>query len=211
MRRFRQVSQWTLVLALAALNGGCMLIPEIEDRIVELAVGGSTTAELVSAGSLNTIDETVTVDVLDGLNIGQILADAGIDVSDVRRIALSGVEYRVTVADPEPSREIVNGAITVDRNGSGPLPLVSTLTVGAGAVSDWQAAPLDPSGAAVAEINAMLNDIVAALPGSPPSNLTTVTFHLAGQSIPGNVPTNFTWVVKVKITVTGLVKVTIPT
>lgn len=211
MRTFRHAPQWTLVLALAALNGGCMLVPEIEDRIVELAVGGSTTVEFVSSGTLNTFDETATMDVLDGLNLGQILADAGIDVADVRRIALSGVEFRVTVADPDDSREIVNGTVTLDRNGSGPLPLISSFVAGAGAVSDWQVAPLDPSGAAVAEINLMLNDILAALPNSPPANLTTVTFHLDGQSIPGNVPTNFTWEAKVNITITGVVKVTVPT
>jgi hypothetical protein len=187
-----------------------MLVPEIEERIVELAVGGSTTVELVSFGTVSTFDETYTVNVLEGLDLGQILADAGIAPSDVKNVALSGVDYRVTVADPVELREIINGTITIDRNGSGPLTLISNFNAGAGAVTDWQAALLDPGGAAVAEINAMLGDIVAALPGMPPPQLTTVTFHIGGQSIPGNVPTDFTWEVKVKITVTGIVKVDVP-
>ena len=97
MHLFRHRPRWILVFALAAMGGGCMLVPEIEDRIVELAVGGSTTVELVSQGSVNTIDETSTVNILEGFDLGQILADAGINVSDVRNIALSGVEYRITV------------------------------------------------------------------------------------------------------------------
>jgi hypothetical protein len=200
-----------LVLALAVMNGGCLLIPKLKDRIVELAVAGTTVVEFVSSGSLNTINESKTVNVMDGFDLAQILSDAGIDVSDVKDIAVSGVEYRVTIADPEPSREIQNGTITIDRNGSGPKALVSGFTAGAGAVSGWQGAPLAPSGAAVAELNAMLDDIRTALPGVPASNLTTLTYRVTGTSFPGSVATNFTWEMKVKITITGTVDVSVPT
>src|SRR5438093_1101434 len=109
MRLIRHWSAWSLVLALAVMNGGCILVPEIKDRFVELAVGGSTTVEFVSFGTVNSYNETSTVDVLSGLNLAQILADAGIDVSNASKIALAGVDYRVTVADPDAAREIVGG------------------------------------------------------------------------------------------------------
>lgn len=211
MRRFISRSQLALVLALAVMNGGCVLIPEIKDRIVELAVGGSSVVEFVSNGTVNSYNETNTINVLDGFNLGQILADAGIDVSDVTNIALSGVEYRVTVADPEAGRQIVNGNVTIDRDGVLGMPLISGFTANADAVSDWQMAPLDPGGAAVASINTMLNDIRTELPLSPPPNVTTVTYHVTGQSVPTVVPTNFTWEVKIKITITGTVTVSVPT
>jgi hypothetical protein len=213
MRTMKRLALPTLVLALGLMNGGCMLIPEIQDRIVELAVGGSTDVEFVSSGTLNNFNETSTINILDGFNLAQILDDAGIDVSSVTHIKISGVDYRVTIPDPEASREIVNGTVTTDRNGSGPLALISNFSAGAGAASDWQPAPLDPGGAAVGDLNAMLQSIVDALKNgtSPPSNLTTITYHLTGQSLPGTVATHFTWQMKVKITITGTVTVSVPT
>jgi len=213
MRTMKRLALPALVLALGLANGGCMLIPEIKDRIVELAVGGSTAVEFVSVGTINTFNETSTVDILDGFNLAQILSDAGVDVASVTHIKISGVDYRVTVPDPNASREIVDGTITTNRNGSGPLPLISGFSAAAGAASDWQPAPLDPNGAAVADLNAMLQSILDALKNgtSPPANLTTITFHIGGQSVPTLVPTNFTWQMKVKITITGTVTVSVPT
>ena len=211
MRGIKKWTWMTLVLVVAAMNGGCLLVPEIKDRIVELAVGGSTVVEFVSSGTINSFDEANTVNILNGFDLAQILADAGVDPASVTNIALSGVDFRVTIPDPEASREIANGTLTIDRNGSGPLPLVSNFSAGAGATTDWQVAPLDPSGAGAEEINLMLNDILHALPSPPSPNLTTVTYHLTGQSIPGNVPTHFTWELKVRITVTGTVTVSVPT
>jgi hypothetical protein len=213
MRTIKSLALPTLVLALGLMNGGCMLIPEIKDRIVELAVGGATQVEFVSSGTLNTFNETSTLDVLSGFNLAQILNDAGIEVSNVTNIRISGVDYRVTIPDPDATREIVNGTVTTNRNGSGALPLVSNFSAGAGATSDWQPAPLDPGGAAVTDLNAMLQSILDALKlgTSPPSNLTTITYHITGQSLPGNVPTNFTWQMKVKLTITGTVTVSVPT
>ena len=211
MRRFRSWPRMAVVLALGVLNGGCILIPEFKDRVVELAVGGTTVVEFVSNGTVNNHDERDTVNVLNGFNLGQILADAGIDVSNVSNIALSGVEYRVTVADPNAGRQIVNGNVTIARDGSGELTLISGFNAAAGAVTGWKVAPLDPGGAAVTEINAMLNDIRTELPLSPPPNLTTLTYHLTGQSLPALIATNFTWEVKIKITITGTVKVSVPT
>ena len=211
MRRFRSWPQLALVVTLAVMNAGCVLIPEMKERVVELAVGGSTTAAFTSSGTLNTFDETNTVDVVGGLgfHLQSILTDAGIDVSQVTDIKVSGVDYRVTV--PETGREIQHGVITLARNGSGSLPLISNFNASAGAVTDWQPAPLDPGGLAVAQINGMMNDILAALPNDPASNLTTITYHIGGDSVPADVATDFTWEIKIKLTITGKVKVSVPT
>jgi len=104
----------------------------------------------------------------------------------------------------------VNGTLTTTRNGGPEFPLLSGFTAAAGAVTGWQPAPLDPGGDAVADLNAMLDDIRAALPGSPPPNLTTVRYHLTGQSLPAEIPTRFTWELKVKVTIAGTVRVRVP-
>ncbi|MGH7731217.1 MAG: hypothetical protein ACRENJ_08215 [Candidatus Eiseniibacteriota bacterium] len=211
MRRLRCLPHRALVVAIGLVNGGCILIPEIEHRIVELAVGGTTVVEFVSNGTINNHDETSTVNILDGFDLAQILADAGVDVSNVTNIALAGIEYRVTVPDPEASRQIVDGTVTIRRGLGLELPLISGFNAGAGAVTGWQVAPLDPSGAAVALINSILNDIRGELPLSPPPDVTTITYHVTGQSVPANIATNFTWELKIKITITGTVQVSVPT
>lgn len=211
MRCFRSWPRMALVLALGVMNGGCILIPEIKDRIVELAVGGTTVVEFVSSGTVNNHDETNTINVLDGFNLGQILADAGIETSELIDIALSGVDYRVTIPDPQAGRQIANGNVTINRDGSGELTLISGFNASAGAATGWLPVPLDPGGAAVADINTMLNEIQTALPANPPVNRTTITYHVTGQSLPANIGTNFTWEMKIKITIIGRVQVSVPT
>jgi hypothetical protein len=165
----------------------------------------------VTSGSGSTIDQTNTVNILEGLDIAQILADNGIDVSDVTNIALAGLEYRITVPDPEATRQIVNGTVTIARNLGPELALISGFNAGAGAATGWQAAPLDPGGAAVAEINDILNTIRTELPLSPPPDATTITYHVTGGTTPTAVPHNFTWELKVNLTITGTVKVKVLT
>ena len=212
MRRFRYLPSVALVAALGVANGGCILIPDIQDRIVELAVGGSTVVEVVTSGSGSSVDETNTVNILDGLDIAQILADNGIDVTDVSDIALAGIEYRITVPDPEPTRQIVNGTVTIRHALLDPeLPLISGFNAGAGAATGWQVAPLDPGGTAVALINSILDDIRTELPLSPPPDVTTITYHVTGGTTPTAVAHNFTWELKIKLTITGTVKVKVLT
>jgi hypothetical protein len=207
-----------LVLALAVMNGGCVLIPELKDRIVELAVGGSTAVALTTHGEINTIDNSGTVNILDDLDVPKILDDAGVSADSVVSIVFSGVDYRVTSPDPQADRTITNGNVTISRGGNGPFPLVTGFSAGAGtgnAVTEWTAGPLDPNGAAVSEINAALSAILASLKNGgtypPPAAQTTFTYRVVGNSNPGSVPTNFTYELKIKVTVTGKVKVTIPT
>src|SRR5438552_1760093 len=157
MRRFRFWPHTALVLALAVMNGGCVLIPELKDRIVELAVGGSTAVAFTTHGEINTIDNSGTVNILDDLDVPKILEDAGVSADSVVSIVFSGVDYRVTSPDPQADRTITNGNVTISRGGNGPFPLVTGFSAGAGtgnAVTEWTAGPLDPNGAAVNEINA---------------------------------------------------------
>lgn len=219
MRSFRFWPQMALVLALSVMNGGCVLIPELKDRIVELAVGGSTVVELTTNGDVNTLDDTDDVNVVSGLDIAGILADANVDVSDVTSIKFTGVEYRVTVPDPQADRAITDGLIEITRDPagtpSGPYPLISDFNAGAGtgnAVTSWTAAAIDPDGNAVTQINNILAAILTGLQGgaTPSAGQTTIRYHVTGTSSPTGIATNFTYEIKLKITITGTVKVKVP-
>ena len=195
-----------LVLALAMLNGGCILIPEMKDRLVELAVGGTTSAVFTVQGVTTSVNEIQIVDVGSQLNLAQILADNGIDVSQVTNISLASVSYRITDkgADPNPAQEITGWNITVQR-GAGPIDnLVVGFSAAPGAPSGFQGVPLTAAG--VATINTMLDDILGALPG-PPAN-PTATFRLTGNSL--SAP-NFEFELKITVSITGTVQVTVPT
>jgi hypothetical protein len=85
MRRFRFWPQLALVVAIAAMNAGCVLIPEIKDRVVELAVAGTTSKVFTVQRNGTTLDETYdTIDLSTDLDLGKVLSDAGIDVSQVK-------------------------------------------------------------------------------------------------------------------------------
>lgn len=205
MRRMIYVELAVLALALSTLGSGCPVIPQIKDRIVELAVGGSTIAEFVASGVINTYDDTKTVDLHDGLDLAQIIDDAGVDVSDVESVKLSGVSDRVTVPDPNPGRTIANGTVTIQRAGGAVTPLVTGFNVNVNSVTSFQTATLDPAGVAV--LNALLADLLAEVKTGTPASNTMVTYHVSGQSQPTGVETNFTWELKVDVSILGTVKV----
>ncbi len=208
MRRFRFWPPMALVLALAVMNGGCLLIPQIKDRLVELAVSGTTSSVFTVSGSDTQADVTDVVDVGAQLNLPQILDDAGIDVSQVTHIALSGVAYRIVRADADASREITSGTITIQRASGAVENLVIGFSAAPGAVSGFQNVTLDAAGVAV--INTLLADILAALPNAPAN--PSVTFHLTGTmtSTSGN-PADFDVEIKITIGITGTITVSVPT
>jgi hypothetical protein len=198
-----------LVVALAVMNGGCLLIPQLKDRIVELAVTGSTTVEFHASGLIPSFDEAKPFfDLRDSVDLAGILDDAGINVADVKNISLSGVAYRVSVKDPEPSREIVNGTVKITRFGGSEQPLVTAFNAAAGAVTPFTTATLDPAG--VTELNNLLDEWLAELKGGAPAN-TRFSYHVSGDSSPPEVNTDFYWQVKITISITGTVKVSVPT
>ena len=207
MRRFRYWPQMALVVALAVMNGGCLLIPDIKDKVVELAVTGSTVVEFHATGLINSFDEMKTIDLRDSVDLPGILDDAGIDVSKVTNISLSGVAYRISVADPEPSRQIVNGMVTVTRGGGSEQPLVTAFSAPAGAVTGYTTATLDPAG--VTQLNNLLDEWLAELQGGALAN-TVFSYHVSGGSTPSNVDTEFYWQVKITISITGSIEVSVP-
>jgi hypothetical protein len=205
MRTKRYVELMVIGLAALTLGSSCPLIPKVEDRVVELAVGGSTTAEFVAAGIINTYDDTQTVDIHDGVNLSQILSDGGIDVSDVKSVALSGVSYRVTVPDPNPGRTIANGNVTIQRAGGSEVPLVTNLNQNVDAATSFTTATLDPQGVAV--LNGILQDLLTEVQTGTPAANTTVTYHVLGDSQPTGASSSFTWQLKVDINIVGTIKV----
>jgi hypothetical protein len=206
MRRLGIWPQLAAVVALGVLNGGCILIPEIKDRIVELALTGDTVVEFHATGSSGVIDELKTINLRDSVDLVKILDDAGVDVNDVTNIALSGVAYRVSVADANPSKQIAGGSVTIARGGGSAQPLVTSFTAGAGAVSNFTTAPLDAAGVTI--INALLTDWLTEVQGGAPA-VTTITYHATGTTTPAP-STDFYWQLKITLAVTGKVKVSVP-
>lgn len=196
-----------LPLALC-LGAGCPLIPDIQEKIVELAVGGSTTAVFEAQGLINTIDETKTIDFADSLDIEQILDDAGVDVDSVISVNLAGVSYRVKRPDPTATRRIEDATITISRGGGAATPLVTSFSEDVNSVTSFKTAPLDAAG--VTLINDLLADILDNLQNGTPIGPTDLTYGLVGNSVPGGVDTDFAWELKVDITIVGTVKVEVP-
>ena len=212
MRRLYPWQKMALALSALALVSGCILIPEIVKKIVELALSGSTTVDFVAVGILNTHDARKTIDVEKDLNLLKVLDDAGIRVADLKDIKLLSVSYRVTRPEAAtPGREIQNGNVTIERGSGGgtETPLVSNFNVLVNAATTFQAALLDQAG--VALVNALLQDILTKAKGGVPTNPDLrITYHVTGDSVPGNVPTDFDWQLKIEVSIVGTVTVDVP-
>lgn len=206
MRTHRLLKVAALALVAALPNSGCVLIPELKDKIVQMVVGGSVEVPFTSTGKINNINETKTIDLTQEVDVAQILDDAGIDVSDVTDIKMSGASYIVLQPDAAADRTIVNGTVTAQR-GSGPVtPIVTSFTETVNTVTSYKTAPIDPAG--VTLINQMLSDYLTALKaGTTPTNMV-ITYTLTGQSTP-SAPTGFTWQVKLDVSIVGNVEVTV--
>lgn len=194
------------LLAFLTLGANCPLIPQIEERLVELALLHSTAVEFSSVGDLNVIDETETIDITNDFNLEQILNDAGVDVSQAKSIKVAGAAYVTTEPELGTGRRIENGTVTFNRAGGPTVTLVSNFSEWVNEVLEYKTAPLDAAG--VAELNALLADLLADLQDGPPSTANaTVTYHLTGQSIPALEETDFKWKLRLDISVVGTIKV----
>jgi len=204
--RTKKILQWSAVplVAFLALGANCPLIPEIEERIVELALLGSTAVEFTSQGEINTIDEVRVIDIRDDFDLDGLLDDAGVDVSEVKAIKVAGVSYRTTQAEVGTARTIMNGNVTIQRAGGPVVPLVTNFSEFVNEVLSYKTAPLDPAGVDV--INDIAADLLKELQDGTPAN-STVTYHLTGDSTPINEETDFKWEVKVDVSVVGTIKV----
>lgn len=189
-----------------SLGSGCPTVPKIEDRVVELALGSSTTLEIPAVGVINVYNQTSPPDSLaKDIDLASILSDAGVDIQDVKDIKLAGISYRVTVPDPNTGRSIDNATVTAARGAGGQTPLITNFSQNVSAASSWTKAPLDPAG--VTLINGILTDIlVAAKNGTQVSN-AVISYHVQGTSNPTVAITNFTWELRLDLSIVGSIRV----
>lgn len=187
---------------LAALFTGCILIPQIKDRVVDLATSGQAVAGFHATGSTNVYSETETYDLRSEVDIRDLVDKAGIDVSDVKSITLGGVSYRVTVPDANAARKITNGAVTIACQGNPDAAFIDNFTVNAGAATDWMTPTLNSAG--VAQVNALLASILTELHGGALAN-ESVKFTVNGTSSPaGN--TDFKYEIRLTLSIVGSIK-----
>ena len=212
MRATRHWLPAALVLGVSLLGSGCLLIPEIKEKIVELAVSGSTSAEFLADGlETDGVNEVDVVSIGDGteLDLRRILADAGVDVSDVVNVKVEKVEYAITRADPYAGRT-VQGNLTVQRLGGTEQPLITGFVTNVDAVTGYQAASLQAAG--VDELNQALASVLAQLQaGGTPTE--SATFRVTGTTTPGVDPlrsTNFQYSVKLTVSMVGTIRVDVP-
>jgi hypothetical protein len=170
----------------------------IEERIVEVVVGGELIAEFDATGQVNVFDDAESILIDDQVNLDEILQENGIE--SIQDVSVQSAFFRVTQKDPTPGRTI-SGAVTVGRDGNPESELIhySSVMVNDDAHIDWTPVPLEQAGVDV--LNSILDELVTGA-----SNLA-VTFHSSGTSTPLNVESNFRYEVKVRFNVVGLVKV----
>ena len=195
------------VIALAGLSlgSGCPTVPKIEDRVVELALGSSTTLTLPAIGIVNVYDQTGVEDLVADFDLNKALSDAGVDASDLKDIKLAGISYRVTVPDPNAGRTIANATVTARRGLGAETALISSFTQNVDAVSGWTTAPLSAAG--VTLINGLLTDIMTVAKNGGSVASPTITYHVQGTSNPTGANTTFTWQLRLDLTIVGTVKV----
>jgi len=206
-----------LALGLTALTvqGGCVIIPEVKTKIVELVASGTACDTLDTTGDLNMHDDFDVAD-LSNLDIQQILEDAGIDVSDVDSVAVFGITYKTTQPDSRSDREIVNGNVTVTRGSynsgtqvftpsTGAVDVITNFNVLVNSVTTDQTAPVSAGG--IALLNQILNDLLNEAKGLGPASNTAIQYHVTGVSNPQGIATDFKWRICVKINIKGKVEV----
>lgn len=188
-----------------SLGSGCPTVPKIEDRVVELALGASTTVSLPASGVVNIYSQDAPYDFALDFNLRKTLDDAGIDVADAKDIKLSGISYRVTVPDPNTGRTIANATVSAQRPPGGTQPLITSFTQKVDAVSGWTKAPLDPAG--VTLINGLLTDMLASAKSGVPVVNSAINYHVNGTSTPTDLSTTFTWEIRFDLSIVGTIRV----
>ena len=203
MRKLHLLRTLAVALPLVLLNVSCILVPKLEDRSVELAVGASTSTIFDATGSINTYQDTKTVDIHADIDLPKVLDDNGVKSEDVKDIKLVGVSYRIVKG--EAGRSIDGGTLTIQRSGGAVTPLVTSFKADCSKPGDWVTVPLDAAGVGV--INTLINDLLTEVKTGTPATNTSITYHVAGNSLPSGTATNFSWEFKLDLTMIGTVKV----
>lgn len=194
-------------------NAGCPLVPKIEDRTVELAVGATTTQSFAFSGSTNQQDiKGGPVDLDAEIDLSQVLSDNGIDASSLKSVTLAGVSYRITKGDPVRTRKIEAGSMYIQRGGSAEKPLVTDFTAQVGSTTDWVTVKLDKAGVDVVKL--LLEDLLSIARSGRASiggRNTTISYRVHGVPTPPTPNMDFVVEFKLNLTVVGSVKVTVVT
>lgn len=206
--KIKSTLQWglLLLLCLGVMGAECPSIPTVEEKIVELVMGASLTAVFEARGIENVFGELQTVDLVEGIDLREILDNAGIDVNDVMGISLYGVSYRVVKPDPTASRAIQNGQVMVGRGTTANIILVQNFNESpVNDVVDWKPAELHEDG--VALINELLDEYLNAVRTGATLPAQKLSCLPSGQSTPSDVNTDFDWELRIDINVVGRIKV----
>lgn len=188
-----------------SLGAGCPTVPKIEDRVVELALGASTTVSIPAAGVVNVYNQDAPYDLALDFNLNKTLSDAGVDLADAKDIKLSGISYRVTVPDPNSGRTITGATVRAQRPPGTSQLLISSFSQNVDAVSGWTKAPLDSAGVTV--INGLLTDMLASAKSGTPVANSLINYHVNGTSTPTGLSTSFTWEIRFDLTIVGSITV----
>jgi hypothetical protein len=191
------------LLALPLMGDSCT-----EDKVIFIAVGLDTTAGFIASGELNIHDDTKTIDVKEDMDLATVLDDNDIDAQDIQSVKVSRVYYRVTV--PEAGRSIENGNVEILRQAGSFVPLVTGFNGDGSASTDWIeiTSLLQPQ--AVNLLNDFMQELLNEQQTGVPVTNTQFTYHVTGNSIPADVPTNFQWELKVSFSIQAEQEVEVP-
>jgi hypothetical protein len=191
------------LLALPLMGESCT-----EDKVIFIAVGLDTTAGFIGSGELNVHDDTKTIDVMEDLDLDNVLDENDIDPDDIQSIKVSRVYYRVTV--PEAGRSIENGNVEILREGGSFVSLISGFNGDGSQATDWVEITQLLQPQAVNLLNDFMQEVLTGIQNEIPVTNTLFTYHVTGNSIPVDVPTNFEWDLKVSFAVQAEQKVEMP-
>lgn len=208
MRIHRFAPVLGVLLLVQVFAAGCLTIPTIADRVVELVSTQSVTEGFTADGTNNITVDQRTIDINSEVDIASALDDAGIDASNVTSITVASVAYRVTRGDTNSPARTIDGDVKVACQGNSSVGLIDNFSGAAGAPTGWIYPTLNPAG--VAQINALLADLLTQVQGGATAN-STLTYTINGVSSPTGVATDFDYELRLTINIVGTIKTKILT
>ncbi len=202
MRRHHKRVLALLAAAPLALSG-CITIPTVADRVVELVTTEAVSDTVHAYGNTNTIVNTGGLDV-NSIDVVPILADAGIDASELSSITVANLAYRVVTPDTVASRHL-SGTITVSAGGGPSTDLVNPFEVDAGAVTGWITVPMQHAG--ITQMNHLLAELLAVVKaggGTVPNGI--LLYSVSGTSSPASTTTDFRYELRLTVNISGNVR-----
>ena len=199
-----------LLLAAQLAGTGCILIPKIEKRNVRLVVSQYATVPIHAVGAINTgtFAGALAGNLGDVVSIRQALDNAGIDVSKVDSVVVGKIEYRVSVPDATPTRQITAGHVQVSTAGGALTDLMVGFSHSAGAVTPWLRADLTPAG--VAKLDALLSAVVREIRFGSPAADQRIGYSVSGVSAPTATATDFYYEIRLTLLISGTVETSVP-